>query len=579
MNDDALKQLWQSQKISAPPSLPDAEQIARARRGMKRFERVIFWRDFSEVLVCGLTVIYFSLKLFQGYSVTTQVGCWIWILSASFIACNLVLSKRRVPAADFAASMEDSIRTEIRKVDVQIRLLRSVLWWYLLPIALGANLFYTDGHALGWADIGYFLVTLGVNIFIWWLNQRAVKRKLLPMKAELEALLGVPPTITTKNPMKTLLLLVLFAGLSATPLLWAATQTTNMLASAPNLSKEEQAFEKFRLKYKLPALAVVVVKDGKICDRVAVGVRNWNDPTPVTTNDLFHIGSCTKSMTATLAAMFIEEGKLRWNTTIADVFPELKGKMNQQYETVTVEQLMTQRSGVPGEPPSAAWSRAWKEIGTPVEQRYEFISAVLAHSPAAPAGKKFIYSNQNYAILGAMLEKIAGKPWEDLITEKLFKPLHMDSAGFGAPGTKDKVDQPWGHVRKFMMTIPMQVDNPPAISPAGRVHCSLDDLARYAAFQMAGERTNSLLKAETFRKLHTAPDGGNYACGWVCLQRDWAGGRTLMHNGSNTMWYIVMWLAPGKDFAVIAATNIYGDDAEQGCDDAASAMIDKWLGE
>src|SRR6202012_2114425 len=145
---------------------------------------------------------------------------------------------------------------------------------------------------------------------------------------------------------------------------------------------------------------------------------------------------------------------------------------------------------------------------------------------------KFIYSNQNYALVGAMLEKITGRPWEDLVTEKLFKPLHMDSAGFGAPGTLGKVDQPWGHTRKFSATLPVQSDNPPAISPAGRVHCSLDDLARYVTFQMEGERTNSLLKTETFRKMHTAPDGGDYACGWVCLQRGWAGGRTLMHNVS-----------------------------------------------
>ena len=64
------------------------------------------------------------------------------------------------------------------------------------------------------------------------------------------------------------------------------------------------------------------------------------DPTPMTTNDVFHIGSCTKSMTATLAAMLIDEGKLRWDTTIADIFPELKGRMDKQYETVTVEQLL-----------------------------------------------------------------------------------------------------------------------------------------------------------------------------------------------------------------------------------------------
>jgi hypothetical protein len=66
--------------------------------------------------------------------------------------------------------------------------------------------------------------------------------------------------------------------------------------------------------------------------------------------------------------------------------------------------------------------------------------------------------------------------------------------------------------------------------------------------------------------------GSNYACGWVVLKRGWARGNALMHNGSNTMWYVVMWLAPERNFSVVVATNIAGTDAEQGCDEAASAM-------
>jgi CubicO group peptidase (beta-lactamase class C family) len=169
------------------------------------------------------------------------------------------------------------------------------------------------------------------------------------------------------------------------------------------------------------------------------------------------------------------------------------------------------------------------------------------------------------------------------MTEKLFKPLHMDTAGFGPPGTKGKIDQPWGHAHKLFTTSPEQTDNPPAISPAGRVHCSLDDLARYALLHLQENATNGLLKPETLARLHK-PDGtnvsspsDNYACGWVVLQRGWAGGRTLWHNGSNTMWYIVMWLAPEKNFCVIAATNVAGDDAEKACDDTCVMMIHKWL--
>jgi CubicO group peptidase (beta-lactamase class C family) len=340
-------------------------------------------------------------------------------------------------------------------------------------------------------------------------------------------------------------------------------------AGSPPLSATAQTLETIRKKYDLPALAVVVVKNGIICDRAAVGIRKTGDPTPVTTNDVFHIGSCTKSMTATLAAMFIEEGKLSWDTTVAEIFPELKGRMDSRYADVTVRQLLTQLGGVPGEPPAAAWASAWQEKGTPVEQRHQFITAVLTQPPAASPGTQFIYSNQGYAIVGAMLERIANRPWEDLITEKLFQPLHMDSAGFGPPGTVGKTDQPWGHKRELLKTIPVQSDNPPAIAPAGRVHCSLDDLARYAICHMEGERTGGLLKPETFRQLHTPPAGGDYACGWVCRSDH---GRVIWHNGSNTMWYVLMWLCPEKDFAAIVGTNIAGPPATKACDETVKAM-------
>jgi CubicO group peptidase (beta-lactamase class C family) len=338
-----------------------------------------------------------------------------------------------------------------------------------------------------------------------------------------------------------------------------------------------QILEPIRKKHNLPALAVAVVKDGKICDRAAVGVRKYGDPTPVTIDDQFHIGSCTKSMTATLAAMFIEEGKLQWDSTIAEVLTDLKGKMDAQYESVTVAQLLTHRGGVPGKPPSAAWTRAWSKQGAPREQRREFVASVLSQPPEAKPGTRFIYSNQGYAIVGVMLETIADKPWETLITQRLFQPLKMKSAGFGVPGAVGKVDQPWGHVRDDDKIRPVQSDNPPAIGPAGSVHCSLEDMARYTMIHLGHGAGDTLLKPESFRKLHTPPEGADYACGWGTPKRGWAGGTALSHAGSNTMWFLVMWLAPEKNFSVVAATNIAGPDAEKGCDEVAAAMIKKWL--
>jgi CubicO group peptidase (beta-lactamase class C family) len=366
-------------------------------------------------------------------------------------------------------------------------------------------------------------------------------------------------------------LLLLLAGLLAlVPLLLMAAEPSQPEDTAETL-------ETLRQKHRLPALAAVVVKDGAICDRAAVGFRKSGDPTPVAANDVFHIGSITKSMTATLAAMFIEEGKLRWDTTIAEIFPELQGRMDRQYETVTVEQLLLHRGGFPTPAPKEAWARAVKEIGTPVAQRLEYIAAALAERAAAAPGTKKIYSNAGYAVVGAMLEKIAACPWETLITGKLFQPLHMDSAGFGPPGSPGMTDQPWGHRFTSSRVISSQRDNPPAISPAGRVHCSLDDLARYAMAHLEGERTGGLLRAETFRRLHTPPAGGIHACGWICADPDWPAGRVIWHNGSNTWWYAIMWLALEKNAAVIVATNCATADAIKAGKELGRALANKWL--
>src|SRR5690606_4976564 len=160
----------------------------------------------------------------------------------------------------------------------------------------------------------------------------------------------------------------------------------------------------------------------------------------------------------------------------------------------------------------------------------------------------------------------------ELMQTMLFEPLEMHSAGFGAPATPGEIDQPWGHTEglfRGLKAVPPgpQADNPPAIGPAGTVHCSVIDLAKYAAFHLAGEQgASELVNAASFKKLPTSA-GDDYALGWVVLERNWAGGRALMHNGSNTMFYLVVWMAPERNCAVIVATNVGVDAAFSGCDE------------
>jgi CubicO group peptidase (beta-lactamase class C family) len=383
------------------------------------------------------------------------------------------------------------------------------------------------------------------------------------------------------KPLGPLLLILLVSGLPAVGSIehliadCADVRTTDSIPDPLS-----QMLETIRVKHEFPALAAVVVVDGEIVATNAVGFRKCGGTEKVTVNDKFHIGSLTKSMTATLAAMLVEQERIAWTSTIGGSFPEYENQIHPDYRDVTLEQLLAHRGGAPGNAPNDLWSQAWNSSGSQVEQRLDFVKGILARKPEAKPGANHIYSNQGYAIAGVMLEKAAGKPWEELMQSMLFEPLGMKSAGFGAPATPGKVDQPWGHMKgRFtgIHSVPPgpRADNPPAIGPAGTVHCSLPDLARYALFHLDGARGDSeLLSAESFEKLH-ASAGNDSALGWVVLERKWAGGRALTHNGSNTMFYMVIWLAPERNCAVIVGTNIGAGFT--GCDEAAGKLIQEFF--
>ncbi len=308
----------------------------------------------------------------------------------------------------------------------------------------------------------------------------------------------------------------------------------------------------------------------------------------MTINDEFHLGSDTKAMTATLLALLVDEGKLSWKSTLAELFPDLAKTMNPAYRQVTLEQMLAHRAGFSDQswPQGKTFFDMHNLPGTPREQRQAYIAMVLAEPPVNEPGKAFLYSNRSYAVAGAVAEKVANQSWEKLMQARIFDPLGMTTCGFGAMGTAGKTDQPWQHKLAGGKHLPIGPgplsDNPTVIAPAGTVHCSILDWAKFIQAHLQGEQGESSplkLKPETIKYLHTAPMGGNYGFGWLITERSWAGGPALNHAGSNTQNYAVAWLAPGKDFAVLVMTNQAdaGEETFKACDETASALIQKFL--
>jgi CubicO group peptidase (beta-lactamase class C family) len=326
-------------------------------------------------------------------------------------------------------------------------------------------------------------------------------------------------------------------------------------------------------KHGVPGMTAAVVRKGEIVALGAAGVRTRGKREKIAVADRIHIGSDTKAMTAMLCGILVDEGKLKWDQTLGATFPELRRSMHRSYQGVTLEQLLTNRSGAPGDlDKDGLWGKLWKHKGNATSARQLLLQGIVSKPPEAAPGEKFIYSNAGFAIAGHMAEKVMRKSWEDLMREKVFRPLGMTTAGFGAPGTRGKNDQPRGHKEDGTpVEVGPAADNPAAIGPAGTVHCSIGDWAKFVAANLPSAKTK-LVKAETLRKLHSpVGEKPKYAMGWIVDEgQPWAGGPALTHTGSNTMWVAVTWLAPEKDFAVLVACNQAKDEA---CNDAVLALI------
>ncbi|MEO8603974.1 MAG: serine hydrolase domain-containing protein [bacterium] len=372
----------------------------------------------------------------------------------------------------------------------------------------------------------------------------------------------------------------------------AAISVWSGVAAAAPVSLDA-TLEPYLARYGMPALAAAVVNDGVVVAAGAVGTRRVGIKTPVTINDRFHLGSDTKAMTALLVAMLVEEGKLRWGTTVGEIFPELQAKMAPGLSGVTLTQLLSHTSGVSPDNQASEdlINQSAAQEGNLDEMRYWLVSQSLPQPLVSKPGTTFAYANMNYVIAGAILERVSGRTWDELITERVFAPLQLTTAGLGNQASLGRLDAPLGHAEvdgktKAYLSGP-NGDNPAIIGPAGIAYMSVLDFGRWAGWNAAqGSRGPQLVKPETMIKLHTpvifmpprpdapagTPPSGGYGLGWGQLTVDWAPQPLLFHGGSNGKNVAHIWVEPSRDVAMVLMTNIGGKRAEEGLKVLASAL-------
>lgn len=305
-------------------------------------------------------------------------------------------------------------------------------------------------------------------------------------------------------------------------------------------------------KHEAPGALAAVIRDGKIVGVGAWGVRSLGGD-PVEADDLAMIGSCGKSVTRLLIARLVDDGRLTFASTLGALLPDVA--VRAEYKAVTVGDIIGHRAGLPAytEIGPRITPQLFNRKGSPREQRAAFIAHLLQEQPAAEPGTRFVYSNAGYALLGHIAERLAGRPYEDLVAAEVFKPLGMTSARIGLPTEAPGRAALTGHRRGPSGYQPGE--RPPALptlAPAGLMSCSISDFARLAGALVGVEShpPTGFLKPATAQKIRELRPGGGKSAG-----------EGVPFFGGDGYYTAAFALWPSQKLGIVVATNAGENDA------------------
>lgn len=293
---------------------------------------------------------------------------------------------------------------------------------------------------------------------------------------------------------------------------------------------------------RAPSLVAAVARGGRT---VWHGARTSVDGHAPDDNTQYRIGSITKTFTAVLVLRLRDEG------LIDLVDPLEKHLPGTGAGEATIADLLAHTGGLAAESPAPWWER------TPGALRPE-LSDVLGEKPLRhPVGRRFHYSNPGYTVLGALVEKLRGAAWEDVLRREVLEPLglHRTSTRPQAPHAGGWAVHPWADVM-----LPEPAEDLGRMAPAGQLWSTTGDLARFAVFLMQGD--DRVLSAESLREMRrpsAPPEDVDVVSGYAYglgLELRRSGERLLVgHSGSLPGFLAFLAIAVEDDVAAVVLAN------------------------
>ncbi|TVR05697.1 MAG: class A beta-lactamase-related serine hydrolase [Spirochaetaceae bacterium] len=311
-----------------------------------------------------------------------------------------------------------------------------------------------------------------------------------------------------------------------------------------------------REKYKVPAIAVTLMNSETVYRQEIQGVRVVDKPTQVTLDDYFHIGSCSKSVLAVMAAKLIEQKKITWQTRFFDVLPELKANANNAYSDITLEDLFLCEAGIQAYTNSEA--EPFPVYGSSViDKRLEFMKYLVASPPSSERKNgrfQHLYSNPSYTMASAMLERVCGFTYEELVRKTLTVDLGL-SVLIGWPNSISS-DQPWGHMiaKGKVESFPPNHEYklPCLITAAGDLSMSPKDYAKYTQMHLRGlTGRDNYISSEAYHYTHFNHEGFSLGTANGTLGSK----RYSAFDGSAGTFFCRSFIIPESDFAITIMMN------------------------
>ena len=352
--------------------------------------------------------------------------------------------------------------------------------------------------------------------------------------------------------------LVCTSGLKADLFDWFHSLSPKAQRAQEIMKELEPTVELALQDYQTPGMAIGLVVDGELVYAKGFGFRDVEKKLPITTETLFAIGSCTKAFTAFVVGTCVENGELGWDTPLIDTIPELHLWNYDTTHHLTYRDVLTHRSGMPRH--EFLWYNAKMS-------REDLVKKLKNLEPCCNMRQRYIYNNLMYSVVGLGLEKITGQSWENLVSEKILKPLGMKRTNFTIEATEKSHDYALPYAEKAGRLRCMAMRDLTAVGPAASINSNIEDLAQWVKMHLAKGTFNDrvLIQPSTLQEIMIpqvitsgTPEAEDtafsaYGIGWhISSYRD---RYFISHDGISDGFTSVVGILPRENIGIIVLVN------------------------